>query len=101
MNPHREHGIRRRMELNPITTSLQTTPPHHQTPGSAISGNMSAAFGYHPSQYNTPLSSVRQYNPSQWTSSPSVSGGSDGSHYSARQPRDPDGTYFQESLLYF
>ncbi|THV51998.1 hypothetical protein BGAL_0092g00110 [Botrytis galanthina] len=90
MNPHREHGFRRRMELNPITTSLQVTPPHHQTPGSTISGNPSSAFGYHPSQYNTPLSSVRQYNPSQWTSSPSVSGGSDVSHYSARQPHDPD-----------
>ncbi|QSZ30744.1 hypothetical protein DSL72_000302 [Monilinia vaccinii-corymbosi] len=88
--PHREHGIRRRLELNPITTSLQITPPHHQTPGSAIAGNMSAAFGYNPSQYNTPLSSVRQYDPSQWTSSPSVSGGSDGSHYSARPTRDPD-----------
>ncbi|KAI9649043.1 hypothetical protein NHQ30_001610 [Ciborinia camelliae] len=89
--PHREHGIRRRMELNPITTSLQITPPHHQTPGSAISGNLSAAFGYHQSQYNTPMSSVRQYNPSQWTSSPSVSGGSDGSHYSARPAHDLDG----------
>ncbi|KAM0136017.1 hypothetical protein ACHAO1_004846 [Botrytis cinerea] len=90
MNPHREHGFRRRMELNPITTSLQVTPPHHQTPASTISGNPSSAFGYHPSQYNTPLSSVRQYNPSQWTSSPSVSGGSDASHYSARPSHDPD-----------
>ncbi|APA08014.1 hypothetical protein sscle_03g027840 [Sclerotinia sclerotiorum 1980 UF-70] len=90
MNPHREHGIRRRMELNPITTSLHTASPHHQTPGYAISGNLSSSLGYNPSQYNTPLSSVRQYNPSQWTSSPNVSGGSDGSHFSARPSHDPD-----------
>ncbi|PQE16920.1 lifeguard 2 protein [Rutstroemia sp. NJR-2017a BBW] len=87
MQPRRDQGVRRRMELNPLTTSLQLAPASHQTP---ISGNLSAVFGYNPSQYPTPLSSVRQYNPSQWTSSPSVSGGSDGSHYSARQPHDPE-----------
>ncbi|RDL39586.1 Uncharacterized protein BP5553_03926 [Venustampulla echinocandica] len=65
---------RRRHDLSPLTTSLAVnqSPFPTQTPVSALSSNsLSAPFGYHPATY-TPVSAVRQYNPQQWTSSPSV-----------------------------
>lgn len=69
----RDLTARRRLDLSPITTSLTVQQPYPtQTPISAISSNsLSAPFGYHPAPY-TPASAVRQYNPQQWTASPSV-----------------------------
>lgn len=70
----RDQAARRRLDLSPITTSLTVQQPYPtQTPISALSSNsLSAPFGYYPATY-TPVSAVRQYNPQQWTPSPSVS----------------------------
>jgi hypothetical protein len=84
-------AARRRLELNPISTSLTVLQqPYQQTPNSALSSNsLSAPFGYNPANY-TPVSAVRQYNPQQWTSSPSVH--SDGGNRLSGHLQDPDGT---------
>lgn len=91
MTSLRDAAARRRMQLNPITTSLNVVQPqsHLQTPLSALSSSsLSAPFGYNPSY--TPISAVRQqYNPQAWTSSPSV-GSEGGTQFSARSP-DPEG----------
>lgn len=81
----RDITARRRMELSPITTSLAVQQPYpSQTPISAISSNsLSAPFGHHPVPY-TPASAVRQYNPQQWTPSPSVAT-ENRNHFAARQ----------------
>jgi len=91
-----DQAVRRRLELNPITTSLNHLQPQQpqNTPISAVSTHsLSAQFGYHPAAY-TPLSAVRQYNPQQWAPSPSVM--SDHSHASQRfssgRPQDPEGS---------
>ncbi|KAE8451528.1 hypothetical protein EG329_003601 [Mollisiaceae sp. DMI_Dod_QoI] len=91
MSTLRDAAARRRLELNPITTSLNVAQhqSHLQTPLSAISSSsLSAPFGYHPATY-TPVSAVRQYNPQQWTSSPSVASES-GTHYSTGRPPDTE-----------
>ncbi|CAG8956444.1 hypothetical protein HYFRA_00003828 [Hymenoscyphus fraxineus] len=69
----RDQAARRRLDLSPITTSLAVQQQYPtQTPISAISSSsLSAPFGYHPAAY-TPVSTVRQYNPQQWTPSPSI-----------------------------
>ena len=89
----RDQAARRRLELNPITTSLNASqqPLPHQTPLSALSNNsLSAPFGYHPATY-TPVSAVRQYNPQQWLNSPSVASEA-GTHFSTGAiPQDAEG----------
>lgn len=86
-------AARRRLELNPITTSLnsgfQQQAQHLQTPSSALSNNsLSAPFGYNPLAF-TPVSAARQqYNPQQWTASPSVLS-DNGTQYSNRRPQEP------------
>lgn len=97
MSMLRDQAARRRLELNPITTSslnVHQAPQPHQTPLSALSAHsLSAQFGYNPSAY-TPLSAVREYNPQQWTSSPSVH--SDHSQFqqqfSTARPQDTEGS---------
>lgn len=97
----RDQAARRRLELNPITTSslgVSQQPQLQQTPVSALSAtSLSAQFGYNPGSY-TPLSAVREYNPQQWASSPSVL--SDHSHASQRfsqaRPQDTEG---KQSLI--
>lgn len=68
----RDQAARRRVELNPLTTNAISPAQQyaHQTPSSALSQHsLSAQFGYNPSSFNpTPVSSVQQYNPQQWTS---------------------------------
>lgn len=88
MSNLRDQAARRRLDLSPITTSLTVAPPPHpsQTPSSGLSSNsLSAPFGYNPSSY-TPISAVRQYNPQQWTSSPTVPSASDGSNHIPSRP---------------
>ncbi|KAK2627292.1 hypothetical protein QTJ16_003258 [Diplocarpon rosae] len=81
-------AARRRLNLDPLNTSLNS-PPHqhqhqhqhqhyyhqtHQTPSSALSArSLSAPFGYNPSAF-TPVNAVGNsaYNPAQWSNSPSV-----------------------------
>jgi hypothetical protein len=84
-------AARRRLELNPITTSLTVSQqPYQQTPNSALSStSLSAPFGYNPATY-TPVSAVRQYNPQQWASSPSVN--SDGGNRLSGHLQDTEGT---------
>jgi hypothetical protein len=81
MSALRDQAARRRLELNPLTTSLGVAHPPlpHQTPVSASS--LSAPFGYNPQAY-TPVSAVRQYNPQQWAASPSVA-----SDHGGQRPR--------------
>ncbi len=87
----RDSAIRRRLELNPLTTSLNVIQPSHlQTPSSALSStSLSAPFGYNPATF-TPVSAVRQYNPQQWTASPTVVS-DNGHHFNSRQAQDPEG----------
>lgn len=72
----RDQAARRRLELNPLTTTALGVQPQypHQTPSSALSQNsLSAQFGYNPSSFNpTPISGVQQYNPQQWTPQGSI-----------------------------
>ncbi|KUJ21801.1 uncharacterized protein LY89DRAFT_384646 [Mollisia scopiformis] len=88
MTSLRDAAARRRMQLNPITTSLNVAQhqSHLQTPLSALSSSsLSAPFAYNPSY--TPISAVRQqYNPQAWTASPNVTPES-GSHF---RPQDPE-----------
>ncbi|PBP27837.1 hypothetical protein BUE80_DR001156 [Diplocarpon rosae] len=75
-------AARRRLNLDPLTTSLNS-PQHqhqhyyhqtHQTPSSALSAtSLSAPFGYTPSAF-TPVSAVGNsaYNPAQWPNALSV-----------------------------
>lgn len=96
MSALRDQAARRRLELNPITTSLNVSqqPLSHQTPLSALSANsLSAPFGYHPAAY-TPVTPARQYNPQQWVHSPSVASDA-GTHFSVARPQDPEGTPYQ------
>ncbi|RDW94601.1 hypothetical protein BP5796_00364 [Coleophoma crateriformis] len=89
MSNLRDPAARRRIELNPITTSLATHQVH-QTPTSAISGtSLSTPFGYNPSTY-TPSSSVQEYNPLQWTSSPSSQATQHSSHFRTQSTYDPE-----------
>jgi hypothetical protein len=92
-------SIRRRLELNPLTTTVNAGPQQQQqhlahTPLSAVSAtSLSAQFGYQPAAY-TPLSAVRQYNPQQWTPSPSVLSPDHGhtpQYFPPTRPHDPDG----------
>ncbi|KAK6581486.1 hypothetical protein PZA11_006177 [Diplocarpon coronariae] len=73
-------AARRRLNLDPLTTSLTSSQHQHQhqqyyqTPSSALSAtSLSAPFGYNPSAF-TPVSAVGNsaYNPAQWSNSPSV-----------------------------
>jgi hypothetical protein len=90
MTTLRDQAARRRLELNPITTSLGIAPQPHQTPTSALSSNsLSAPFGYNPSTY-TPASAARPYNPQQWTSSPSIASDT-GTHHSTGRVQDTEG----------
>lgn len=86
-------AARRRLELNPITTSLNSghLQSHHlQTPNSALSNNsLSAPFGYNSAAF-TPVSAARQYNPQQWTASPSVTS-ENGSQFTPHRPQDSEG----------
>ena len=96
MTTLRDAAARRRLELNPITTSVNAAQQPYQTPSSALSANsLSAPFGYNPATY-TPASSVRPYNPQQWTTSPSVISDTS-THFSTGRPpeRPPD----PESML--
>jgi hypothetical protein len=101
MSMLRDQAARRRLELNPITTSSLNVLQHpqpHQTPISALSAtSLSTQFGYNPAAY-TPLSAVREYNPQQWAPSPSVlSDNSQGSYrFPQVRPQDPEG---METLL--
>ena len=106
MSMLRDQAARRRLELNPITTSSlgvsQQLQPH-QTPISTLSAaSLSSQFGYNPQAY-TPLSAVRQYYPQQWTPSPSVL--SDRSHVSQQfaqvRPQDPDGMQTTQASILF
>ncbi|KAH8812042.1 hypothetical protein F5884DRAFT_300537 [Xylogone sp. PMI_703] len=88
---------RRRLELNPIATSIVQQQQHQQhlagTPATAISASsLSAPFGYHSTAAYTPtpVSAVRQYNPQQWIASP-AGGSEQASHYPSRH-QDPDVT---------
>ncbi|CZR57044.1 uncharacterized protein PAC_06933 [Phialocephala subalpina] len=73
MSTLRDAAARRRLELNPLTTSLSPHQSHLQTPLSALSSSsLSAPFGYNPATYTPVSANVRHYNPQQWTSSPSV-----------------------------
>lgn len=86
--------VRRRLELNPLTTSISPIQQPHQTPASGISSNpLSAQFGYTPLGYTpisaVPASAARQYNPQQWGSSPNVSSAVS-TQYPSR-PQDSDG----------
>jgi hypothetical protein len=87
-------ATRRRLELNPLSTSLNIghhQQPHTlQTPSSALSSNsLSAPFGYNPAAF-TPVSAVRQqYNPQQWTASPSVVA-DNGAQFATHRQQDPD-----------
>ncbi|PMD46311.1 hypothetical protein L207DRAFT_523720 [Hyaloscypha variabilis F] len=82
-------AARRRLELNPLTTSLGLAPQAHQTPNSAISSSsLSAPFGYNPSTY-TPVSAARPYNPQQWLNSPSVASDA-GTHHSLGRVQDTE-----------
>lgn len=86
-------AARRRLELNPLTTSVNNghLQSHHlQTPNSALSNNsLSAPFGYNAAAF-TPVSAARQYNPQQWTASPSVAS-DNGSQFTPHRQQDPDG----------
>src|SRR5882757_3650893 len=83
-------AARRRLELNPLTTSLGLAPQVHQTPNSAISSNaLSAPFGYNPSTY-TPVSAARPYNPQQWLNSPAAASDA-GTHHSIGRVQDTEG----------
>jgi len=96
MSMLRDQAARRRLELNPITTSslnVPTPPLSHQTPSSALSAaSLSAQFGYTPAAY-TPLSAVREYNPQQWASSPSDLGHGvqQQPHFSSSRLQDSEG----------
>jgi hypothetical protein len=93
MSSLRDQAARRRLELNPITTSLSTAQPPlpHQTPVSALSSHsLSAPFGYNPQAY-TPVTPARQYNPQLWVNSPSVASEA-GTHFSTPRPSDREGT---------
>jgi hypothetical protein len=88
-------AARRRLELNPLSTALngahQQQPHHLQTPSSALSNNsLSAQFGYNPAAF-TPVSAVRQqYNPQQWTASPSAVA-DNAVQFANHRQQDPDG----------
>lgn len=91
MSNLRDPAARRRIELNPITTSLATNQVHH-TPTSAISGtSLSTPFGYNPSTY-TPSSSVQEYNPLQWTTSPNQAA-QHSTQFRTRSTYDPEGSH--------
>jgi len=98
MSMLRDQAARRRLELNPITTSslnVPTPPLSHQTPSSALSAtSLSAQFGYTPAAY-TPLSAVREYNPQQWAPSPSDLGHGQQQqqqpHFSSSRLQDSEG----------
>ncbi|KAJ5042944.1 uncharacterized protein L3040_004334 [Drepanopeziza brunnea f. sp. 'multigermtubi'] len=91
-------AARRRLNLDPLTTSL-TPPQHpsqHQTPtSSALSAaSLSAPFGYNPSSF-TPVSAVRNssYNPAQWSNSPNLTPDSSSrfsSGHSSARPQAPE-----------
>ncbi len=88
----RDQAARRRLELNPIRTTLNVgqQPYHLQTPSSALSSNsLSAPFGYNSANY-TPVSGVQQYNPQQWTASPNTTPES-GPRFLSNQLRDGEG----------
>lgn len=92
----RDQTGRRRIELNPLTTALNSSQQYpHQTPQSALSqSSLSAQFGYNPSSFNPtpPVSSVHQYNPQQWGSSPTPhSGGQLSGGRMQMTMADPDG----------
>lgn len=91
MTTLRDQAARRRLELNPITTTLGINPQPHQTPNSALSSHsLSAPFGYNPSYTPTPVSAARPYNPQQWTHSPSVASDT-GTHHSTGRVQDTEG----------
>lgn len=98
-------AARRRLELNPITTSMNHghLQSHHlQTPSSALSNNsnsLSAPFGYNPSTF-TPVSDARQYNPQQWTASPSIAS-EHGSQFTTHRQQDPEGSVSFLSCIYY
>ncbi|TVY21022.1 hypothetical protein LARI1_G002221 [Lachnellula arida] len=84
----RDQAARRRLDLSPITTSINPPSQPHisQTPSSTLSSaSLSAQFGYNPATY-TPISAVRQYNPQQWTPSPVVLSATDGSSHFPSRP---------------
>lgn len=76
MSALRDALVRRRQDLNPLSTALPPSTQSFQTPISAVS--LSSPYGYHPASY-TPLTAVRQYNPQQWE--PSAVGPENAVHY--------------------
>ena len=110
MSMLRDQAVRRRMELNPITTQLNVLQQHqqqqqqaHHTPISAVSANsLSAQFGgHHPVAAYTPLSAVREYNPQQW--GPSPGGLAEHGHgqpmFPLGRPRDLEGNIMEPGEL--
>ncbi|KAG9247267.1 hypothetical protein BJ878DRAFT_205444 [Calycina marina] len=86
----RDQVARRRLDLNPLTTQLNTLQqsPAQHTPASAVSANSLSAQFVHSTAAYTPLSAVRQYNPQQWAPSPGTDHGNSQPLFA--RSRDPE-----------